>query len=77
MTLKTTSLPSSGGRFENGDLSYQIASYYTFINDAITRIDDGTGGLTTVNGSDGYIYGFEAEATWIFREDWELSGGVA
>ncbi|MEN8848880.1 MAG: TonB-dependent receptor [Akkermansiaceae bacterium] len=66
-----------GGRFENGDLSYQIASYYTFINDAITRIDDGTGGLTTVNGSDGYIYGFEAEAAWIFREDWELSGGVA
>ena len=66
-----------GGRFANNHLSYQIASYYTFIDDAITRVDDGTGGLATVNGSDGYLFGFEAEAAWQLHQDWELSGSLA
>ena len=62
-----------GTRFDNGDLSFQVSSYYTWINDGIIRIDDGSGGLTTTNGSDGYLYGFEAQSTWQFRPDWELS----
>lgn len=62
-----------GSRFDDGDLSFQISGYYTRIYDGIVRVDDGAGGLTTTNGSDGYIYGFEAQTTWNFRPDWELS----
>ncbi|MGJ8696458.1 MAG: TonB-dependent receptor plug domain-containing protein [Verrucomicrobiaceae bacterium] len=66
-----------GARFANDELSYGLTGYYTFIDDAITRIDDGTGGLITVNGSDGYIYGLEAEAAWNFHSDWQLAGHLA
>jgi len=66
-----------GGRFENDTLFYQIAGYYTFIDDAITVVDDGAGGLATVNGQDGYLYGIEAELAWKFHDDWELSAWAA
>ncbi|MEN8694240.1 MAG: TonB-dependent receptor [Akkermansiaceae bacterium] len=63
-----------GARYLDDTLSYGLTGYYTFIGHGITRIDDGTGGLVTVNGRDGYLYGFEAEAAWNFHPDWELSG---
>ncbi|MGC6582196.1 MAG: TonB-dependent receptor domain-containing protein, partial [Akkermansiaceae bacterium] len=66
-----------GGRYTQNDFSLNLAGYHTFIDDGITRIDDGTGGLITTNGSNGYLYGFEAEATWNFHPDWGLSGYVA
>lgn len=62
-----------GTRFDNGDLSFQLSSYYTWIDDGIVRIDDGLGGLTTTNGSDGYIYGFEAQTAWQFHPQWQLA----
>lgn len=66
-----------GGRYTRDDFSFNIAAYHTFIDDAITRIDDGVGGLISTNGSDGYLYGFETEASWNFHPDWELSGFIA
>lgn len=66
-----------GGRFTNDTLSYQIVGYYTFIDDTITRVKDGTGGLATVNGSNGYLFGFETEAAWQLHQDWKLSGSLA
>ena len=68
-TYLTTEL---GTRFDNGDFALEISGYYTFINDGIIRINDGLDGLTTTNGSDGFIYGFEAQATWQFHPDWRL-----
>ena len=75
-----------GARFNDGTLSYGVTGYYTAIDDAIVRIRErapiGTEELSdlplvTVNGGDGYLYGFEAEAAWNFHPDWELSGHVA
>ncbi|MEN8785506.1 MAG: TonB-dependent receptor, partial [Akkermansiaceae bacterium] len=61
-----------GSRFNEGDFSFELSSYYTFINEGIVRIDDGMSGLATTNGSDGFIYGFEGHATWHFHTDWTL-----
>lgn len=75
-----------GARFNNNSLSYGVTGYYTTIDDAIVRIRErapvGTEilsdlPLVTVNGGDGYLYGFEAEAAWNFHPDWQLSGNVA
>lgn len=62
-----------GTRFDNGDLSFQLSGYHTWIDDGIVRVDDGMGGLITTNGSDGYIYGFEARTAWQFHPQWEVS----
>lgn len=62
-----------GTRFDNRELSFQLSSYYTWIDDSIVRVDDGMGGLTTTNGSDGYIYGFEAQIAWQFHPQWQLA----
>lgn len=62
-----------GTRFDNGDLSFQLSGYHTWIDDGIVRVDDGMGGLITTNGSDGYIYGFEARTAWQFHPQWELA----
>ena len=62
-----------GTRFDNGDLTFQFSAYHTWINDGIIRIDDEAGGLTTTNESDGRLYGFEAETTWRFTPQWQLS----
>ena len=61
-----------GSRFNEGDFSFELSGYYTFINDGIVRVDDGMGGLATTNGSDGFIYGFEGQATWHFHPQWKL-----
>lgn len=62
-----------GARYQNHNLTVELSAYYTFIDDGIIRVDDGTGGLITTNGSDGYIYGFEAKTTWNFSPQWELT----
>lgn len=61
-----------GTRFNEGDFSFELSGYYTFIDDGIVRIDDGLGGLATTNGSEGFIYGFEGQATWNFHPQWRL-----
>ncbi|MEJ6581621.1 MAG: TonB-dependent receptor [Akkermansiaceae bacterium] len=66
-----------GSRFENDTLTFQLGGYYTFINDGIIVIDDGAGGLVTTNGSEGYIYGFEAIGAWKFQPQWELAAQIA
>ncbi len=70
-TYLTTEL---GARFDNGDLSFQFSGYHTWIDDGIVRVNDGMSGLITTNGSDGYIYGFEASTAWQFHPQWELAG---
>ncbi len=66
-----------GLRFRKNNLSAQISGYHTWIDDGIVRIDDGSGGLLTTNGADGYLYGFEAETIWKFHDQWELSGSIS
>ncbi len=66
-----------GSRFKNDAISFQLGGYYTFINDGIIVTDDGAGGLITTNGSEGYIYGFEASAAWQFQPQWELAAQIA
>jgi hemoglobin/transferrin/lactoferrin receptor protein len=66
-----------GTRFDNGDLSFQFSGFHTWIDDSIVRIDDGMGGLATTNGSEGYIYGFEARTVWQFHPQWELAAQAA
>ena len=61
-----------GTRFNNGDFSLELSGYYTFIDDGIIRVNDGTGGLITTNGSEGFIYGFEGQITWDFHPQWRL-----
>lgn len=61
-----------GTRFNSGELFFQVSGFYTFIDNSIIRIGDGSGGLITTNGADGYLYGFEAEATWQFHPQWRL-----
>jgi hemoglobin/transferrin/lactoferrin receptor protein len=69
-TYLTTEL---GTRIDNDNLSFQLSGYSTRIDDGIVRIGDGMGGLITTNGSDGYIYGFEARTAWQFHPQWELA----
>lgn len=73
-TYLTTEL---GSRYQVDNLFFEVAGYYTFIDDGIVRIDDGMGGLITTNGSEGYIYGFEASAAWQFHPQWELAAHIA
>lgn len=61
-----------GTRFNDSEFSLELSGYYTFINNGIIRINDGTGGLTTTNGSDGFIYGFESQAIWNLHPQWRL-----
>ena len=62
-----------GTRFNNGTFSFELSSYYTWINDGIIRVADGFGGLITTNGSDGFLYGFEAKGDWYLHPQWHLS----
>ena len=43
----------------------------------VLEYDDGAGGLVTTNGSEGYIYGFEASTAWKFSPQWELAAQIA
>lgn len=61
-----------GTRFSQKDLYVNLASFYTWVDNAITSVESDSGGLQAINAQDGYIYGFEAEAVWDFRPDWEL-----
>ncbi len=62
-----------GTRFNYRGLFFQLSAYHTLIDDGIVRIINNSGGLSTTNGSDGYLYGFEAQATWDFHPNWQLS----
>ena len=66
-----------GSRFQSGNFQLALTAYHTWIDDAITRVDDGTGDLVTTNGQDGYVFGAELEAAWQFHPQWKLSGYLA
>ena len=61
-----------GTRFNPGDFFFQLSGFYTFIDNGISAIDDGSGGLVSSNATDGYLYGFEAKAIWNFHPQWRL-----
>jgi hemoglobin/transferrin/lactoferrin receptor protein len=61
-----------GTRYNDGNFSFELSGYYTFIDDGIVRIDDGLGGLATTNGSEGFIYGFDGKTTWNFHPQWRF-----
>lgn len=62
-----------GARYGTDDVSFNLAGFHTWTRDAITGLVVGTDSFS-VNGEDGYIYGFEAEGAWRFQPDWTLSG---
>jgi hemoglobin/transferrin/lactoferrin receptor protein len=65
-----------GTRFQSDTLAFALAGFYTWTDGAITHVVVGADSFAT-NGQDGYIYGFEAEAAWLFRPGWQLSGALA
>ncbi len=62
-----------GTRYDNGDLSLKLSAFHTWIDDGIVRVSDGSGGLVTTNGSDGYLYGFEASVAYQLADEWRIS----
>lgn len=65
-----------GVRYQSETLAFSIAGFHTWTDGAITNLTVGTDSFAT-NGQDGYLYGFEAEAVWLFRPGWQLSTGLA
>jgi len=66
-----------GSQHQWDELSLNISNYYTWIENGITRVEDGAGGLITKNGNQGAIYGTEAALTWEFHPQWKLSAHAA
>jgi hemoglobin/transferrin/lactoferrin receptor protein len=67
-----------GTRLVGETLWFGAAVFYTDIDDIITSapVAAGSNNTLSVNGSDGYIWGLEAEAGWEITEHWRLSGFV-
>lgn len=61
-----------GSRFNNGNFSFELSGYYTFIDDGIVRIENPMGGLTATNSNEGFIFGFEGQAVWNLHPQWRL-----
>lgn len=61
-----------GSRWSSQSLSFNLAGYYTQIEDQIVNVNDGLGGLAATNAGEGYVYGVEAEAAWNFHPDFQL-----
>ena len=68
-----------GGRHEQENLTLEVAAFYTIVSDVITRIPQSStvSDTLTVNSSEAWITGIEAEAAWNFSPDWTLSGFLA
>lgn len=66
-----------GSRFQRGNFQLGLTAYHTWIDDAITRVNDGSGDLVTTNGQEGYVFGAELEAAWQFHTQWRLAGYLA
>ncbi len=68
-----------GHRRVTDSVRWNVAAFYTLIDDPIVRVDDNTGIDPLVridNGEDGYVMGAEFEGAWLFADDWELSGHI-
>ena len=65
-----------GGRHEQESITFEVAAFYTMVDDVITRIPQSStvSDTVTINGSEAWITGVEAEAAWNFSPDWTLSG---
>ena len=66
-----------GHRRVSDSVRWNVAAFYTLIDDPIVRVPDNTVVPNLVrmgNGEEGYLFGLEAEAAWLFNENWELSG---
>lgn len=73
---ETTLTFELGGRHEQENLILEVATFYTKVDDVITRIPQSlaVSDTVTINGSEAWITGVEAEAAWNFSPDWTLSG---
>lgn len=72
-----------GTHYSGSDFTTSAAIFYTDIDDAIVSRPvgtvPGTGEIITsnTNGSGGYLYGAELEASWDFSAQWTLTGYAA
>ncbi|MGE9267545.1 MAG: TonB-dependent receptor plug domain-containing protein, partial [Verrucomicrobiales bacterium] len=66
-----------GTRYTTDKAYVNLAFFHTWVDEAITSVDDGSGGLQAVNAQDGYVYGVEAEGVWQFRPQWEVRATAA
>jgi hemoglobin/transferrin/lactoferrin receptor protein len=62
-----------GTRYQNENLSFGVAAYYSDQIDQLASIPiDNIGGPeTSTNNGEGYVYGIEMEAAWYFAKDWQ------
>jgi hemoglobin/transferrin/lactoferrin receptor protein len=71
-----------GAKGQGGVFAVRISTYYTIIDDQITRTPTGAvtpdGDLVVIksNVGDGYIYGAELEGSWRLHPQWTLFGGI-
>ena len=65
-----------GSRHESDSLSFELVGFYTLVDDLITRVPRSAtdSDTVTVNGSEAWIAGLEAQGSWEFSPDWTLSG---
>lgn len=71
-----------GAKGSAGVFAVRVSTYYTIIDDQITRTPTGALGpdgeviVIKSNVGDGYVYGAELEGSWRFLPQWTLFGGV-
>ena len=65
-----------GSRHRSKNLNFEVAGFYTLVDDLITRVPRSTvdTSTVTVNGSEAWIAGLEAQGSWRFCRHWTLSG---
>lgn len=65
-----------GGRHRSDNFNFEVAGFYTLVDDLITRVprSDVDSSTVTVNGGEAWIAGLEAQGSWRFCRHWTLSG---
>ena len=64
-----------GAHYESEKLGFSLAAYYTEIDSIIASVpasSDNNAIVTTANGRDGFIYGFEASGFYNLSPQWQL-----
>lgn len=64
-----------GAHYESDKFGYSLAAYYTEIDSIIARVPASSATnaiVTTTNGQDGFIYGFEASGFYNLSSQWQI-----